>query len=277
MNYWAVDGSSTMGETPSILIQQKNKPAITEGDEVVIFRRDREGVFFTANGIAADVRIDVVNGSIAFSFVVANLKLLEPARRLFDFAYSLVKIYRYLQPWRHFQRRYVSLVREDFRTLVDARIFWSRTAFGMFVNHLPEAALARFVQSVAIDSPRTLVDQRTFDALWNFLRQFIVGQYLGAHALTDAISNLAMTFTGIGGNFDFENVTLGNGEGEPPDSLALQHRRLSVFFQSTLPAPPESKGLLDLLDQRIADTVGDAADFEKLFRGIPWPMQPTLL
>jgi hypothetical protein len=78
-----------------------------------------------------------------------RINVIEDIKNIYsieDLAYSLYKVYNYEKPWRHFTRSYSFLYKEDYDTIINGRIFLSRTAFGRFLNSLHKEHQKNFVE-----------------------------------------------------------------------------------------------------------------------------------
>ncbi|MGI4862971.1 MAG: hypothetical protein ACRYFZ_03555 [Janthinobacterium lividum] len=69
-----------------------------------------------------------------------DIEILNTIQRpvfLDDVALSLVSVYRYIHPEKHFQQQVRRLPKEDFETIVKNLVYVARTAFGKIANALP--------------------------------------------------------------------------------------------------------------------------------------------
>lgn len=272
---WAIDAEIYDARLSTVRLEQSQQPGLKDRDQVILFEREEDEVFFASTAyIDGASTTPIANEKFHFKAELVRFTELTPRRKLSDFTYSLEKVYRYLEPWVHFKRNYVSLTTSDFNTLVDARIFWARTAFGTYLNGLPDAAVADFVRYVSMVEPRLLVDQQTFSALWTQLRDFVAGEYLGAYQLTNAISEMIEKLSVTGVSIDFNEIRVGHEENKIGDFLAGQHRRLLDFAVSILPTRTSdgvTEDLFETLGERIRSNSATEASFEYLFRGTRWP------
>lgn len=278
MNAWAIKSQCFRPATGTILIEGRRRPGIVTSDHVILceLRSDAE-VVFTAFGVVAQAEV-TEDGRDMFVLTATLLDMvqLEPVRSLSDFAYSLQKIYIYELPGRHFLHQYASLGQADLVTLVKGNVFWARTAFGMFVNQLPEETLAEFVRFAAEAEPRTLIDRSDWASLWKLLQRYIAQEYVSAQQLLESISGHVAQLERAGVNIQFTDLRVGEGGNqESPDLLSIQHERLTTFVDSLNPQNERAESLFEAINKRIAANADVQAEFETAFRGTPWPLHRT--
>ena len=113
------------------------QPKFTKGVELILFEKDSKQIFFT--GTSEVIEVKTVKKEEAFFQIVKidEPKLFEKELDLAVFAGSLKKVYRYLEPYKHFQRRIVALDQDDFETIVNKKLCMSRTIFRYLFSSLP--------------------------------------------------------------------------------------------------------------------------------------------
>ena len=274
MNSWAVKTDLFDVATGTIAMEGKRRPGIRDGDNIILFERQSDSeVLFKVFGIARNATSKTIrDGIISFRAELTDKTELAPDRNLSDFTYSLLKVYLYATPGRHFRNRYTSLQSADFNTLVQARIFWARTAFGVFIGQLPEETLEEFVRYVAEVDARALVERSPFNDLWSNLKAFLTGQFIGAHELLDSIAESVEGLEARNVDIRFSEIRLGDDEeGGSVDLLSDQHRKLASFVTSLAPRNSGPGGLFPEIDGRIEENATTESAFEDLFGGTSWP------
>jgi hypothetical protein len=274
VNFWAINRRVFTPADSTIRFSQRRRPTIAAGDDVVLFERERDGVVFDATGTVKEAAsTSVAENQLAFTAVVTPISRLDPPRLLLDFTYSLIKVYRYNRPARHFTGKYVSLTSADYKAIDAAHIFWARTAFGTYLNALPGAAVTQFIQSVAETDPDLLVGRSSYGALWVYLYTFIKERYLGAHQLTAAIAEMAERLEVEGHTFAYDQIRLGEDDVEVTDGIQEQGRRLAAFAASLERSTDDERDIFAAMNSRITANDQTETTFEAQFRGTRWPTQ----
>ncbi|MFC1980023.1 hypothetical protein ACFLVS_04105, partial [Chloroflexota bacterium] len=234
MNHWAVDDNYIQSER-ELVIESGLRVSISPRDHIVLFKRDNEQIRFHSQVTSLDRHLSGSNEKgFHFSAHLSQLEPIDNALNLDELTYSLLKIYRYGKPYRHFLRPYVSLSPADYYTITTASIYWARTAFGLYINALRREQLNRFMQDIALTTPETLIQISNFYSAWISLRTFINEEYIAAaellqllHVQVDRLQSredLGLDYFKLGVSSDDSNVT---------DLLNDQGKLLSKFVEIT--------------------------------------------
>ena len=275
MSYWAFDDYYLDEDTSLIELMSGRKVWIDVGDNIAFFHREYSELVFKSSGSVRDVALEDM-GESGYKFIakIINIESFEENRHLDDFTYSLEKIYRYKNPLLHFRRPYIRFSEYDFRTINEARIYWARTAFGHFINHLPQEHIVRFMRKLAESAPEVLLQQSDYKRAWNALHKFIEEEYVSAANLfkeikgqverANDIFDIGLYYSKIGFSTDDENDT--------PDFIQKQERLFSRFT-NLLYFDEIQLDLLHEIDKRIEASESIDDNFDKIFRGTSWPIQ----
>lgn len=275
MRYWAFRENFFYQDVSAIIMESGRKVWVNEGDHVILFERSDEDVLFKSHGLVTSTALeDLGESGFRFKANLSIIQIFEQARYLEDFSYSLIKIYRYGEPARHFCRRYLELSDYDFRTLVEAKIYWARTGFGYFINQLPQVHLIRFMSMLAETEINMLLQQTGYNKAWQVLRNFIEEEYVSAGQVFESISKQFDNF------LEYPDIELNpssismssDEEDDIPDSIDQQIRLFSQFTQSLFIEDNEIS-LLQEIDRKIEQEQLLEKTFQKNFKGIPWPIQ----
>ena len=259
--HWAVRDSLVDGDR--LTVKGIQKVAITKGDRIVALSTADSGLFFPWYSNVAEVarpkRID--DNYQLFEFALEDRTSIDAQPVLKDLAFTLTKIYRYQRPHVHFLRPYVSLSPVDFQSIVEGRLFWARTAFGLFLSSLPTLVVDTFQRELAAHSPRHLV-HGSYRELWDSLRHIVVDELQTAHILLDSIrkSCLAPSLDGSGVTFA-EFLLFDDESDQVSDSIVDQLARLDAFISSLNTS--EEPSLLEQLEREI-----EASEWEEHFEGV---------
>ncbi len=274
MRYWAFSDKYFHKDISSITMKSGRKVLVQEGDHVILFERSNEDVLFKSYGLVSSVALeDLGEKGFYFKAILSNIEIFEQARHLEDFSYSLIKIYRYEEPARHFHRRYLELSDYDIRTLVEAKIYWARTGFGYFINQLPQVHLIRFMSKLAETEISMLLQQTGYNKAWQSLRNFIEEEYVSAGRVFESINKQLDNFLKYPDiELNPSDIFLSSDEDDDiPDSIDKQVRRFSQFTQSLFIEDKEIS-LLREIDRKIEQEQLPEETFQKSFKGIPWPI-----
>jgi hypothetical protein len=160
----------------------------------------------------------------------------------------------------------------DFESIVEGRVFWTRTAFGLFVSRLPHSVINTFYQEVAERKPQLLLNASYFE-LWTAFREIVVDELLVAHSLMDNIRENLNSPGAAASGIEFSDLRLYDDEDDLSntrhiDSLAVQLRYLDSF-KATLGQQEKEPALLDALEEAIQSSDWEDS-FEKTFEDRRW-------
>jgi hypothetical protein len=274
---WAIDIRRFDEDEKAFYIASTRSVSMSEGHRVVSFARGANGVRFLWYGtIVAVTPSDEETkskeqGSSTFVVVVSIEDEFEgDGRYLEDYAFSLLKVRRYAESWRHFTRSYVSLEIFDFETIVEGWIFWARTAFGTFVNALPTVKLFEYLRLAAEDQPALVIRGGDMASAWRLLKIFIEDEYVAPaslfHAAAKVLRELGdeLQVTALVEEFGVSD------QGQRTDLLVEQADRFDTFVDSL----QESKNgsLLREFDEAVERDGETESRFEKRFAEVQWPL-----
>jgi hypothetical protein len=249
--------------------------AMEKGDEIVLFRRTYDDVTFHASARISEVKRERSESGLIFAARVTELRPLEAPSQLSELTYSLLKVYRFKYPHRHFCRQYVRLPEKDFRTILSGSIYWGRTAFGLYVNGLQREQLARFIQLLADSEPTLLPQSSDFGKAWSALRRFIEEEYFSAAEILKSIHSLVDKFNRDGGvEMNYNKLGISSDDEDTADLLHVQEKLLAQFHELTINVE-ERVNVLEELSERIREMASSEAKFANVFRGQMWPLQMT--
>lgn len=272
MACWAVD-KSTLIDKQFTITKSLGFAQIHKGDDVIFFHRYSGEVEFISHSNVVSVRQDRESESenaeyYTIARILENIPIENPLSAS-DLAYSLEKVYRYNKPYRHFSRQYISLSRGDYETIISGLIFWSRTAFGIFINELHKEQLNRFIQELAHINPGYLLPAPDYYSVWQVLKDFIQEEFVGAASLLKEIHNLVDKL-GAEFNLGLEYTKLGLSSDDygESDLLHKQEEILSKFISSL---KFEKRDILQELTTNIEQSKTELR-FQEIFGGTPWPL-----
>lgn len=122
-------------------------PRFVTDNDLVGFEKESEEVYFHGTSRVTYVE-EKVSGEIRFRIVeVDELTNFSKPRRLSVLAGSLEKVYRFLEPERHFRRCIVALPKSDFATIVEERVDVYRTVFRYLFSALPLEIQTEFIRT----------------------------------------------------------------------------------------------------------------------------------
>lgn len=275
MNFWAFNNYYLSQDKHIIELTSSRKVSISKEDKIIFFTKSYNGLVFKSHGnVSSTSPEDLGEKGFQFRAEISDYELLDEARRLEDFAYSLEKIYRYKKPSLHFRRPYIQLTKDDFNTLIDARIYWARTNFGLFINQLPEAHIFRFLSQLAETDPHVLLQRTGYVMLWKSLQNFINQEYLSAAYIFEGIRQLIDKIdesTEI--KIDYSKIGISSDdEKDTPDSIKEQERRFSQFLNLFIDKESQIN-LFQEIESRLERENKENEAFENIFRGTSWPIQ----
>ncbi len=277
---WAIDIRAKRGN--DFFINSNRKVTINAGDNIIAFYRHFNDVTFSHFGTVEAVFQLREGYERTFQIKLSKIEELKNEVNLEAVKFSLVKIYRFNNPKIHFRRAYLSLTEGDFETILNGEIYWPRTAFGFYASKLGDKQLRRFVKAVATDCPSLLLNNEDISLAWSKLREFIEQEFVIALDIINQISERIQLFNERSEDYvPFEKIgiELGYSKNNNRYQIALLHKqqRLLTEFVTSLQGD-EYENIFELIEGRIKEGKMVNDRFEKIFKGVKWPLQlmPTL-
>lgn len=205
------------------------------------------------------------------------------ARKLRDFAYSLTGFNNEAEATKAFEGKdVVELSMSDFNTLVEGRIFWARTAVGIFLNQLPLA-----LQNEFIDEEKGLAESG-YQPVWNRLKTHIRERVFNVRMLTEGIKTLLSDISwarkdtvekaSVGLQFELLQLKADSSKSDrnsalpsdEPISISDLHKQLDLYYQAVEGGQGSEMAMWREFDDRL-NASGDSEDrFSELFKGQIW-------
>jgi hypothetical protein len=275
MQHWAINTARLDKRGTLSVPVRHNRPSIAVGDLVVHFKRDGDEVTFTSTSKVVTATPPSAASGGSFVFEMAPPAAFTDNRLLSDFKWSLLKVYRYRHPTRHFQLSYTHVPDTDFETIRLERLFVARTAFGLFFNALPLEVQRRY--RVIAWERGSLTSSPTYAFLWNTLAEFVVGSYghlgLALGGIQSELTDMERRDVGL-----YRQLTASGGPflldpdspGAVPDPLPMQAEK---FHRLDLALHPLRDDVLDSVAKSITETRATESMFEQAFKGREWPAE----
>lgn len=275
LKHWVIRGKNVAGNT--LTIKAAREVGLSPGDAIVVLSWDGDSLSFAWHAEIVDrlgsVKLDDAQKS--FRFEIGEPRRIENPLSVLDLGFSLLKVYRHQRPDVHFRRPYTRILPVDFESIVKGRVFWARTALGVFVSQLPRSAIDSFIRDLAAKNPRMLV-KTSYRDLWNAFRKIVIGELLSAHTLLQGIKESCDTDSIIQGatGADFNNLKLYDSDvvrsdvRQDGDSLAPQFQRLARL-KAALGQQEAEMALLDDIEAAIHESDWEER-FEKVFENQQW-------
>ena len=269
-------------------LERKRRMAISTGDRVIGIERADDDVLFLWHGRVAEAKVtDIAPDSgpmFKGTFSFDSVEQFTEARSLTSFADSLLRVYSYDAPERHFRTAYVSMADQDFETLVEGEIFIARAAVGAFLRDLPTATVRRFVQHVGVSLPGAIAGHANMHDVWTTLAHFIRGELVDPAQLIHASLTRARDLNERQGH-DRAGHDSPRGTGaipvaelavetdSGPGNLAQQDARMQAFLDLAIRG--NGPDLFARVEQAIQADAHSQGEFERRFQGAPWPLPRT--
>lgn len=272
MGYWAVD-DDTLASDNQILIEARRNVTITKGDEIVLFKRTVDDIRFHTYAVIRNTESKQFKDETSqFIAQLSDVESIKNPISLSELTYSLLKVYRFERPERHFSLHYLSLLPEDFNTILTSSIYWARTAFGIYINELRREQIVRFMQELTYSAPDVLLQSSNIEYAWKALHQFIEEEYFAAAKLLQQIRNQVEQLQRDHViDLDYYKLGISSDEDEVSDLLHEQEKRFSKFLETTF-----IEGRIDLLQElsnKMEDEAQSEARFSEIFGGRVWPLR----
>lgn len=276
MKHWAIDYQNRIA-TNTWAFETSGGFGLTSGDRVVCFRRGSAGkILFEEFGEVQSISTTALDdGRKRFSVVLTNVQPLNQLTSLEDFSYSLLKVYRFAEPERHFRRRYVYLEQEDFETLEKGRVFWSRTAFALYASRLPVEWLNEFSFEVGRAHPSFIMHPATmrFQDLWILLEEFISSRMFQLRDLTDSVVSAMEAVVERGTEIPIKEISIGGSDGQFLGRIFDKRDQASTFIGGESTTDESGFAVIQReLSTEIVENLEQEKEFEIIFRGTQWPV-----
>jgi len=170
----------------------------------------------------------------------------------------------------------VSLSKPDFETILKGRIFWSRTAFGLFANAMTKNHYVQFIRE-SVPSMLYINDKTNrFIEGWSKIKEFILNHFVDASYLLTDIKGITESLekeNNVG--LAYSTLQLSDDETGAIDSIKMQEEILSAFVYS-LSLPELRSQLFSALDEQIMSSLEVEKEFEDIFEGESWLIHPPV-
>ncbi len=218
-------------------------------------------------------------------FVLKAEGEIEETRKLNDYTYSLLSVYSYLNPQKHFQQQYRKILVEDYETITKEQVFIARTAFGNLINALPKESKYDFVL-YAIEEFGTVEFKgmdfiKVYKFLWEYINENILsqGRYItSAHEiLGGSLSKVGVPVSQVGFisyDEDGKDVLKSDVKGQAlliPDKVGDSISIQSEYFKDLFKEIGNNKFSSAILEKI---TIGDKDEeyFKRIFSNKLWPV-----
>ncbi len=270
---WAFNVRSFVDSKDAFILQTRRRVAVKLDDDVVAFKRLSNDVTFLWSATVVSVdSVDSVDETFATTretrIVVRRDERIEQPMELDEYAFSLLKVYRFSHPARHFLQLYTRLPDFDLETLIRGQVFWARTAIGMFASALPRERLLDVRNLIA----RALPDARPSTELsvaWRVIRDFIEHEYIDVVPLFDEIRDGLRKIESV--QAFVNELGIVDDEASRPDLLL---RQSALFAELATAWTYDDRSLAISLERRIGQQGDDQTRFEQEFKGQVWRILP---
>jgi len=287
MANWAINSESVGSENAVIKSDKLKLPkTIKENDRVLLFRKRNEEVSFLQTTTVEYIKT-LSNPEVGKEVVAIQLRTptdLQESTSLSALTFSLELITRFDSPSKHFNIPIRKISDNDFDTIEKQNVFWSRSAFGFYVNALPKDRFFEFVQFVATSDPDFLIDSPRFLSLWPLLRNWIQDEYFDAvyyaTAIREAVARISKAGTLV--PFDLISVSMKDVGRTSSGLLSKLVSDLESFYLSTNIVQPNvpntinqsktTESVFDQVDTMIKENLSSERVFEKAFMRKKWPI-----
>lgn len=303
MSHWVFNTHYTSTPGPSSLQFAEKEPLtirsstlqtkVSVYDKYIIIkpRFENEDYLFTQYGTIARVDPPIKIESLQNTFLKETTPeppeylhnfILKPegeiagSPELENYSYSLLSVYRYLNPKVHFQQQVRKIQIEDYETITKEEIYIARTAFGNLINCLPKESKYDFVL-YAIERFGTVEFKginfiEAYGFLWEYINENILSQGKLLTETYETLRNLKETgipvdrvgFTdGKDRDFLLSNIT--------DDSISTQ----ALYFNDLFEEMNNNNFSLQAL-RKIAKENIEENRFENIFKDKSWPVDMNI-
>lgn len=258
---------------------------ITNNDNIVLFNnKENNDSFFSYFGVVLEKKIisnkerekEATKNTInMFDLKIRIDGLLTENNTIKYLTYSLYKTDNYLKPWKQYNRSYAFLYKEDFVSIINGKIFLSRTAFGTIVNSLPKFHRLSFLQYFVENEPETYFGVNDFVKGWQILKEYIYYHILQP---TEFLISSYETFIKLAGGEESSQVAFVDDENKKVDNIKEHLAYVGVI--DTTDKQQETDQLdeeyLTDIEVGLNELAGSEIDYNKYFMGKPWPIAHEL-
>lgn len=196
-------------------------------------------------------------------------KVLKRNNLLSDLEYSLKSIYRFNNPLVHFQQQFRELPKQDYDTIINGFVYYSRTAFGKLINSIPRQNKLEFMLQ-AMDNFST-VDFKNislYEGL-EFLYNYIDRRILSRGKILIETNNMLKDH--LGDILPQQEVGFYNPQNSKTDNLSKQ----SDIFERLFKLQKESD-VRRLIKKSISEDFHLEERFMQIFKQQTWPIDLTV-
>ncbi len=159
-----------------------NKIGIKKNYNIILLEKKDKNYFFSSYGQIINIEsVNLINEigkqdkkQWKHLIELSLQKNLVENNNLNDISYSLFKICKYFKkPYKHFNHPYSSISYEDYNTIIEGKIFISRTAFGKLFNSLHNEHQLNFMNIYFKNYPYNFFSAIDYIKIFELLKKYI--------------------------------------------------------------------------------------------------------
>jgi len=250
-----------------LILDSKREIGIREGDKFITFLNNSYNDFqFKEYGLITEVEFLKESNELLKTFRI-KYKIfgdLKENNLLSELQYSLLRVYNYKKPYKHFAFSYVYLDETDYNTIVEGRLFISRTAFGKLINSLPPLHIQNFILTLINSQGIHFFNNRDYIGALKDLKTYIVEE------IENRGKFLISTETILRENFsqllDVNEIGFCDSEDKRPDIIIKQASLFRTLFGIS-----KEFNIWDMIEEGISENINEEF-FNKSFAKKDWPI-----
>lgn len=241
------------------------QPKPIKGSKLIIFEKDlsRKEMFFLGTSEVLETEKFEKEDEIFLIVKIDEPREFDEPRDLLVLAGSLRKVYRFLQPHLHFQRKIVALDKYDFQTIVNNEIDLSRSIFQYIFSSLPLNIKGEFMrihsEKMSLTAKGTIADYNNIlDVLINFIEERVASVF-------ELFCDMASTHEDLQNKSPnipkLKTLTLAKGDTKMEIPFGIVAKSVSDFLHTNQIF--RRKGIEKLLLEETELAIGDLEDYKK--------------
>ena len=259
-----------VGKIEIFEILSKRRIRIKDESKFVTFDYDyKQGYYFKEYGKIVKIERPLKEEQIEqknYRFHLLTESKLKTNNLLSDLLYSLTNVFNYNYPHLHFNRIYTSLDEVNFNSIVNGKLFLSRTAFGTLINALPVYHVQMFIEKLVEKGLSKFFVERDYKSAFNELRDYIRSEIEQRGEMLIASENILRE--SFRDQINIDGIGFGNDDDTKVDFLIDQVKKFQELFSIE-----KEFNMWDSIESELRENSTDEEYFNERFSQVEWPIR----
>lgn len=157
-----------------ISFTQKRKFSGKIGEDIILLEYKNKNWAFTKHYEIINIEQDKINEDYNKITITLELKnIFKEDKLIEDYSYSLLRVTNFVNPEKHYNRRYNRIENVEFEAIVYDKIYINRTILGVIFNSLHRDHQKAFIQYITKNDPKLIIKKPNINEALEYLYQYL--------------------------------------------------------------------------------------------------------